>query len=247
MQELKIKSSLDNTIQPSLFFKASEKNKPLLVGLHSWSFNRFNQVENFLPYVQKHDFNLLLPEFRGANLASNPNCVKACGSKYAVQDIFDAIEYVKANYEIDEKNIFLLGASGGGHMSLMCGANNPMYFKAIGAFVPITDLLRWTKENKGYAPHVQVCCGSEEEMRKRSPITYIKELSQTNLKIFHGKFDKVVPYLQSYDLYTNIQELKTNARVFLDVFDGGHEMNMDVAFDWFLSQYKKERLTAVTG
>ena len=247
MQELKIKSSLDNTIQPSLFFKASEKNRPLLVGLHTWSFNRFNQVENILPYAQKYDFNLLLPEFRGTNLASNPNCVKACGSKYAVQDIFDAIEYVKANYETDEKNIFLLGASGGGHMSLMCGANNPTYFKAIAAFVPITDLLRWTKENEGYAPHVQVCCGSESEMRKRSPISYIKELSQTNLKIFHGKFDKVVSYLQSYDLYTNIQELNSDARVFLDIFDGGHEINMDVAFDWILSQYKKKELRAITG
>ena len=36
-------------------------------------------------------------------------------SEYAVQDVFDAIEYVKREFEIDEDNIFLLGLSGGGH------------------------------------------------------------------------------------------------------------------------------------
>ena len=27
------------------------------------------------------------------------------------------------------------------------------------------------------------------------------------------------------------------SRVFLDIFDGGHEMHMDTAMQWFLSQY----------
>ncbi len=246
--EIFVRSTLDGTSQPSLFYQASGAGKrPLLVGLHTWSFDRFNQTENMLPYAEKYDFNLLLPEFRGPNKQDNPEYQKACGSKYAVQDVFDAIEYAKTHFAVDEENVFLLGASGGGQVALLCGAKNPKLFKAIGAFVPITDLVRWTKESKGYAPHVQACCGSEEEMRNRSPITYIKELSQTNLKIFHGKFDKVVPYLQSYDLYTKIQELNKNARVFLDIFDGGHEMNMDVAFDWLLSQYKKKQLRTVTG
>ena len=78
-------------------------------------------------------------------------------------------------------------------------------------------------------------------------INYVEKLVKSNLKIFHGKFDGVVSYLQSYDLYKAIMKIEPNARVFLDIFDGGHAINMETAFAWLLSQYKKENLTAVTG
>jgi len=65
-QELYIRSTLDGTMQPSLFFRSpSAEKRPLLVGLHTWSFDRFNQIGNMLPLAEKYDFNLLLPEFRG--------------------------------------------------------------------------------------------------------------------------------------------------------------------------------------
>ncbi len=253
--ELKIVSSLDGTEQPSLFYQAKGAEKrPLLVGLHTWSWDRFNQINNMLPYAQKYNFNLLLPEFRGPNMEVNssgyisPDCTKACGSEFAKQDVFDAIEYVKEHFAIDEENVFALGLSGGGHMALLCGAKDPKAFKAIGAFVPVCDLERWARENAGYAPHVEACCsGDVAEMKKRSPSSYIKELSLTNLKIFHGKFDPVVSYKQSFDLYQEIMKAEPRARVFLDIFDGGHQINMEAAFDWLLSQYKKKELTTVTG
>ena len=253
--ELKIVSSLDCTEQPSLFYQAKgERKRPLLVGLHTWSWDRFNQINNMLPYAQKHNFHLLLPEFRGPNMKVspsgyiNPDCTKACGSEYAKQDVFDAIAYVKEHYAIDEENVFVLGLSGGGHMALLCGAKDPKAFKAIGAFVPVCDLERWTKESAGYAPHVRACCNdSVEEMKKRSPSAYAKELSQANLKIFHGKFDNVVSYKQSFDLYQEIIKIAPTSRVFLDIFDGGHQIDMETAFCWFLSQYKEKELTTVTG
>lgn len=248
-EEINVISSLDGTCQPSLFFNAKgDEKRPLLVGLHTWSYTRFNQIKNMLPYAKKYNFHLLLPEFRGANIPSNPNCEKACGSDYAVQDVFDAIKYVKENYSVDEENVFLLGASGGGFMSLLCGAKQPKTFKAIGSFVPICDLLAWKKENPGYGEQAYICCGRDEsELARRSPATYVKELSQTNLKIFHGKFDNVVPFTQSVNLYLKIMEYNPTSRVFLDLFDGGHEMDMNVAFSWLISQYKKEELTSVTG
>ena len=59
-EEILIKSTLDGTMQPSLFYKSGSKNRPLLVGLHTWSFDRFNQIGNMLPLAEKNDFNLLL-------------------------------------------------------------------------------------------------------------------------------------------------------------------------------------------
>ena len=92
--EILVKSTLDGSLQPSLFYPASTKGRPLLVGLHTWSNTRTNQIRNLVPVAERNDFNLLLPEFRGPNLTTNPKCTEACGSKLAMQDIKDAIDYL---------------------------------------------------------------------------------------------------------------------------------------------------------
>lgn len=245
--EILVKSSVDGTKQPSLFYKSPNSGRPLLVGLHTWSYDRFNQIDNMLPYAEAYDFNLLLPEFRGPNTTSNPNCTKACGSVEAKSDIRDAIDYVLANYDIDKENVFLLGASGGGHMALMMAGFCPEYFKAIGSFVPISDLERWKGESPRYADHVDACCGNEMEMLNRSPINYIDTIATANLKIFHGKYDHIVPAQQSIDFFNELNEKYPKSRVFLDIFDGGHEMDMEQAFYWINSQYNEESSEEVTG
>lgn len=125
-----------------------------MVGLHTWSHDRFNQINNMLPYAERYNFNLLLPEFRGRNLDNNSHCTDACGSVLAKQDIKDVVDYVITNENIGRENIFLLGFSGGGHMALLMAGYCPTYFKAIGAYAPITDLSVFMKENQNYRRHV---------------------------------------------------------------------------------------------
>lgn len=150
----------------------------------------------------------LLPEFRGSNLDSNPHCTQACGSECAKQNIKDAIGFVVGQYNVDREYIFVLGLSGGGHMALLMAGFCPEYFKAVGVFVPITDLEKWQEQNPCYAKHVLACCSNNiEEMKKRHP----------------------------------------KASVYLDVFDGGHEIDMEVAMYWFFSQYEKKEKSKVTG
>ena len=84
-------------------------------------------------------------------------------------------------------------------------------------------------------------------MKKRSPISYIDSIARANLKIFHGKFDNVVPVAQSERLYSKIREKHPDARVFFDVFDGGHEIDLNSAEYWFMTQYKGKNVTRVTG
>lgn len=247
-KEILIQSSLDGTFQPSLYYNAKGSQRPLLVGLHTWSFDRFNQIKNMLPYAEKYDFNLLLPEFRGANLATNKDCVYACGSEYAKRDIKDAIDYVVNKEGADPNNVFLLGLSGGGHMALLMAGYCPEYFKAIGAYVPITDLKKWTEQNAQYKKHVLACCNnSEAEMVSRSPMTYIDTIAKANVKIFHGKYDPVVPVTHSMELYQQIFEKFPKSKVFLDIFDGGHQIDMEAAMYWILSQYRNTSGTDVTG
>lgn len=247
-KEIYVKSSLDGTDQPSLFYKAEGEGRPLLVGLHTWSFDRKNQKDNLLPLAKKHGFDLLLPEFRGPNLKTNPHLTKACGSEYAITDVVDAIEYVTRVYGSDKKKILLIGLSGGGHMALMMAGTHPELFLATAAFVPICDLSAWAKQNPNYAPHILACCSdSEDEMKKRSPVSYISGLAKSNTKIFHGKYDGCVPVTQSISLYNTLMEKYPKSRVFLDIFDGGHELDIAAAEYWLISQYEKKEKIAVTG
>lgn len=248
MSEILVKSTQDGTLQPSLFYRAKGKHRPLLVGLHTWSFDRFNQIENMLPYAEKYDFNLLLPEFRGANLKSNEQCTYACGSELAKWDIKDAVDYVIGEGWVDPDNIFLLGLSGGGHMALLMCGFSPELFRAVGAYVPITDLEKWSEQNASYREHILACCnGSPEEMRRRSPMSYVDEIAKANLKIFHGKHDSVVPVTHSIELYLEIMKKSPDAKVYLDIFDGGHEIDMRTAMYWILSQYKGKNNIEITG
>lgn len=247
-REILIRSSYDGTLQPSLFAEAEgEEKRPLLVALHTWSYDRFNQVETMLPVAEKYNLNLLLPEFRGSNLDSNPQCRLACGSDAAIQDIFDAVEAVFPNRHVDPSAVFLAGLSGGGHMTLLALKERPNFFRAAAAFVPITDLERWAEENGEYRPHILACTGGDPtEMRKRSPISYADRLANANLKIFHGKDDDVVPMEHSLRMYLAIREKDSKAKLYLDIFKGGHEINMNLFAEW-LSGELGQKNTAVTG
>ncbi len=259
MLELKIKSSFDNSLQPSLFYKAEGK-QPLLVGLHTWSYDRFNQVDAMLPIAEKENWHLLLPEFRGPNTPQNPNRTLSCGSPAAIQDILDSIEYAKNNYDVDEKAIYLLGGSGGAHMTLMTASNSPKLFAAAAAFCPITDIAQWYREKKAlsakYADDIYACCLNKlpeeapDEYALRSPVSYIDGLSKANVKIYHGKFDKSVPYTHSTAIYNMVMNKYPNSRTFLEIFDGGHDALFNRAVIWFKEQSKgitEAGNTVITG
>jgi len=56
------------------------------------------------------------------------------------QDIFDAIDWVKANYPIDANRMYLSGFSMGGRGSYIIGLKNPDRFAGIAPFAPAIDM-----------------------------------------------------------------------------------------------------------
>ena len=63
MDEILIESTLDGSSEPSLWdHTGGAAPAPLVVGLHTWSYDRFNQRDNYLPLCQKYGFALLLPD-----------------------------------------------------------------------------------------------------------------------------------------------------------------------------------------
>jgi len=255
MVELQITSTIDGSKEPVLFdFPQGKTNVPLFVGLHTWSFDRFNQVDAMLPLCQERDWALLLPEFRGANLSNNPRAQQACASALAIQDVIDAVDTIAQNYAIDPTQIFLMGGSGGGHMALMMAGHAPNKWRAISAWVPVTDLATWYGENEKYAPHIVACCGGkpgestdiDRAYQERSPMSFLDTIAQANLYVHHGRHDPSVPYTHTYKLAQEIE--KRNPKSFyFEIFDGGHQLRYHVAFKWFESQLKTENQKTLTG
>ncbi|MGN0847533.1 MAG: prolyl oligopeptidase family serine peptidase [Kiritimatiellia bacterium] len=183
---VRVRSSLDGTLQPCYFWApdaARTQEVPLVVGLHTWS-GDYRQVEHYrtvLDYARWKGWAMVGPNFRGPN--STP---PACGGEPAVQDIVDAIDYAKAQVKIDPKRVYIVGGSGGGHMTLLMLGRHPEIFAGAAAFCPITDLARWHADSllkhpgrvARYAAMMEGACGGTpaekpEEYRRRSPLTWL--------------------------------------------------------------------------
>jgi len=257
MEELLVMSTLDGAMEQALYHHPGKSVKvPLAVGLHTWSHDRFNQVEKMLPLCKERDWALLLPEFRGPNLSTNPRARQACASLYARQDIFDALDRVINERSIDAERIFLLGGSGGGHMALMVAGDDPLRWRGVSAWVPITDLAAWHGENVDYAPHLAACMGGkpgsnaevDREYRERSPLPLAKRLASATLSLHHGRHDTIVHYRQSWELARELEKQGAE-RFYFEIFNGGHEIHYEKAFHWFdrLSGNNTETGEILTG
>lgn len=255
IRDLAIISSLDDSLEPSLFRRApGDDPAPLLVGLHSWSMDRHNLVDSLLPVAQARGWHLLLPEFRGPNKADNPRCEEACGSRLAKQDILDAVDHVVETYEVDERTIFLYGGSGGAHMALLMAAYAPDRWRSVAAFCGITDLTAWHGQNRKYAAQIEACCGgppgaeTKRQYDLRSPVYWASDIARAEVTIYHGKYDLSVPHSQALRLYEAIHEADPTSRVFLTIFDGGHtHLPEDAAEQFAATLYDPNILDEITG
>jgi predicted peptidase len=219
-QKVEIESSLDNKIQPAFFYKSkSVSPRPLIVSLHTWS-GGYNQKDSLSWMSIEKDMNYIHPHFRGPN--NNP---EACGSEFVIQDIDDAIEYALNNSNVDTSEIHIIGASGGGHATLLAYMNTRFPVKTFSAWVPISNLVDWYYESIGrglkYAKDIVLSTHTddfeaidyvinEEETRKRSPFymaTPIAQRMKSKIYIYAGIHDGYtgsVPITQSLRFYNKL-------------------------------------------
>ena len=292
IQKISIQSTYDTAFQKAKYIKARGKNRPLLVALHTWSYNYEQESANeYFSRCYDRDWNCIFPDFRGPN--NNP---QAGGSEAALQDILDAVAWASENMSLDHRRIFLAGASGGGYMTLLSAGNSPSTWTAVSAWVPISDLARWHKETlerelRYYEDVENVCGGApgsspevDREYKKRSPVTNLwrahiipvdinagihdghagrggegsvpvghsirafNELAKAAGK--HGDIipEEVIGYIeQNESIPEKSGEVAEDADVYgreihlrcksglarLTLFEGGHEIIYDAAFNWF--------------
>ena len=204
MHDVQILSTIDGSLQPATFYaprKATSPNAsaaPLLVALHQWScgYDIPSAKVEYFTSARKRGWAVIHPHFRGRN--DNPH---ACASEPAMQDILDAVTFARRNACIDPKRVYLLGCSGGGHMTLRMAAKAPQLWAAASAWVPIFDLTSWYAETKRaghrYWKMLEAVCGVppgtsekiDREYRRRSPKTYLRRAADIPLDINAGIHD----------------------------------------------------------
>lgn len=212
-----IQSSIDGEMQYFYYYKTTSQTKqPLVVSLHQWGADYKEYNNSLAPQTKARDWNYIHPDIRGAN-----KHIKACGSKYVIGDIDDAIDWAIENLPVDKTQIYIVGASGGGYSALCSLMKSRHKIKEYSVWVPITDLKAWyyeSKERKNhYAKNIINCtCGSdckeldENKAMERSPLyweTPVCKLETTQLNIYVGVHDGhtgAVPITHSILFYNKI-------------------------------------------
>jgi len=199
MKEINYPCKIDQSLQPALFWQATgDEPRPLLVGLHTWSFDHKNSSGYFLELCQKFNWHFIGPCFRGPNWTP-----EACGSDFVVSDLEDAVAYMKATVKVDDKRVYLMGGSGGGHCSLLLAGRRPDLWTAVSSWCPISDIAAWhdqciaNPKQKGYAMHIEKACGGnpaqEPEARReaiiRSPLSWLANAKGIPVDINTGIHD----------------------------------------------------------
>ncbi len=199
VRQIEYLSSADNNDQPAQFYCPDKDNPvPLLVGLHNWS-SGYRESDLGAPYAHwcvENGWAFIYPDFRGPNYRP-----EATGSELAVQDVISAVDYAKANANVDVSRIYLAGVSGGGYATLLMAGRASEIWAAASAWASISDLKAWYYECKkndlNYYKHIAWSCGgepvdgsqAEEQCRKRSAITYLANAKNVPLDINTGIHD----------------------------------------------------------
>ena len=199
--DVRIPSSVDGHLQPALWLAPSAPGpRPLLVALHSWSV-AYDQVAS-RPYgvwAEQNGWAMIHPDFRGVS-----NNAAATGSDLAVRDVVDAVDWAMANADIDPNNVYVIGFSGGGMMSLNVAGAHPDRFAGAVSWVPIYDLVEWYRfsANQRYATQIAASCGgnplvddrARSECLSRSPRARLDGARQAGVPVYigHGLSDRIV-------------------------------------------------------
>ena len=219
VKEIRVHSTADQTEQPGLWWTPADTGepRPLLVGLHTWSSDS-RQTGSSSPYLQwcrQQGWHFIHPNFRGMNRTP-----EALGSDLAVQDIVDAVAWAKANAKIDARRIYLIGVSGGGHMSMLMAARHPEIWAGVSAWCGIVDIARWHAEHSPsgksdrYASEIEKALGGlpdndarKKDARRRSPLTWLAAAREVPLDIAAGVHDGrkgSVPFRHSLDAFNAV-------------------------------------------
>ena len=252
-KEITYPCKFDASLQPAMFRRASSAApRPLVVALHTWSYDHADHYEAYMAQAEKWDWHLIFPEFRG------PNWKQAgCGSDLVVSDLEDAVAYMKSVCNVDPDRIYLVGGSGGGHCSLLLAGRRPDLWTAVSSWCPISDIAAWHAQcrntvHEGYAKHIEQSCGGDPaesteaalQCKVRSPLTWLANARAAGLTVdistgIHDGHTGSVPISQALNAFNILADeedrFSSEEIAFMEkeekIFPGLEYNDIDDAFD----------------
>lgn len=208
-----IPSKADSRPQKAYLYKASQKGRPLIVSLHTWS-GDYRQADPLAEEAKKRNYNYIHPDFQGANVQPS-----AMGSEKVIKNLQEAIEFAVKETGANAQNVHVIGVSGGGMATLIAYMNVTCPVKSFSAWAPISDIEAWYWESKArgakYAGHIWDATSSKAEFnaaeaRKRSPLYGViprKQRRTSQLFIYEGVHDGYtgsVPVTHAINMYNRV-------------------------------------------
>ena len=210
-----IVSSLDGNTQVFYYDKSTATTpQPLVIELHSWSNTAESQKTMVAEQTHAKGWHFIFPNFRGIN-----NQPKACVSDFVIADIDEAIDWALKNMNVDRKQIYVVGVSGGGYATCAMYMKSRHKIRAFSAWASITDLGAWYSESverkNKYAAEIIQCIGTNntfdvQKAKDRSPLywkTLRKKQKNSTLHIYAGVHDGYtgsVPISHSIRFYNKL-------------------------------------------
>lgn len=192
----------------NLAYPVTGTNLPIVVCMHSFS----NTVSSTFPLATRQrlaNYGLfcIFPEMRGRNGSSG----SADSSGREIQDIIDAVEYVKTWFpsRVDANQVHIVGYSGGGGNALAAAVKFPDYWNTVVDCFGIADYgedgTNGWYQNGASAPQktlLETWIGGTpaavpNNYKARNAVNAIINYTGGYLRLYHDKQDATVPVVNS--------------------------------------------------
>lgn len=181
----------DHPIPLVIVLPVVTKNMPFL---ESFSLAAQDETLKYETLGDEYGYAVLRVHGRGNSMIS-----RAIGTS----DVFDALDAVRRDYNIDSNRIYLLGHCDAGRLALLLAERNPHRFAAIAADGPITSVHR-----------------SDQWSQYSSPLNDVHNLIGTHIFITHDK-DDTTPFQDSVAFVSRCHEEGVDATLLERVGGGG--------------------------
>ena len=186
---------------------AEKEDQPLIIFLHgkSLSGTDINKVRKY---------GILYAMDKGKTIPAIVVAPQLSSGSWNPDKVLEVLEYVKKNYKVDEKRIYVCGMSLGGYGTMHFAGKYPDKITAA----------------------VGICGGGNTSDGCR--------LSTIPIWLQHGDVDYIVKMSESQKVFDAIKECEPDADVTLTIIKGGNHGNVERLFhqneiyDWMFSQSK---------
>jgi dienelactone hydrolase len=196
--------SANATYQPHL------TGQPILVVMHGFSGTSGSFTTATKERIAGYGVFALFVEMRGRDTSGGT----ADASAREIQDIIDAVEYVKTRYAsiVDPDNVNIVGYSGGGGNALASAAKFPDYWNTVTSFFGMSDYGYdatdgWYQNgaDAGHITSMQTWIGGTpaavpDAYHARAHVLAITNYSGGHLWLFHDASDSSVPVVNSQNV-----------------------------------------------